>query len=174
MVEAQTFRSDLFYRLNVFPLRIPPLRERPEDIPPLVRHFVRQFSRRAQRRIETIPSDTMDALVQYHWPGNVRELQNVIERAVIVSQGSVLRVPTADLKPRPVERLRPRKAVPASSQSLKEELDETERQRILNALERANWIVAGPNGAAALLQMKRSTLQFRMRKLDIRVARTAS
>ena len=174
MVEAQTFRSDLYYRLNVFPLRIPPLRERPEDIPPLVRHFVRQFSRRAQRRIETIPSDTMDALVQYHWPGNVRELQNVIERAVIVSQGSVLRVPTADLKPRPVERLRPRKPVPASSQSLKETLDETERQRILNALERANWIVAGPNGAAALLQMKRSTLQFRMRKLDIRVARTGS
>jgi formate hydrogenlyase transcriptional activator len=174
MVEAQTFRSDLFYRLNVFPLRIPPLRERPEDIPPLVRHFVRQFSRRAQRRIETIPSDTMDALAQYHWPGNVRELQNVIERAVIVSQGSVLRVPTADLKPRPVERLRPRKPVPASSQSLKETLDETERQRILNALERANWIVAGPNGAAALLQMKRSTLQFRMRKLDIRVARTGS
>jgi formate hydrogenlyase transcriptional activator len=172
MVEAQTFRSDLYYRLNVFPLRIPPLRERPEDIPPLVRHFVRQFSRRAQRRIETIPSDTMDALVQYHWPGNVRELQNVVERAVIVSQGSVLRVPTADLKPRPIERLRPRKPVPASSQSLKETLDETERQRILNALERANWIVAGPNGAAALLQMKRSTLQFRMRKLDIRVART--
>jgi formate hydrogenlyase transcriptional activator len=174
MVEAQTFRSDLFYRLNVFPLRIPPLRERPEDIPPLVRHFVRQFSRRAQRRIETIPSDTMDALVEYHWPGNVRELQNVVERAVIVSQGSVLRVPTADLKPRPVERLRARKPVPASSQSLKETLDETERQRILSALERANWIVAGPNGAAALLQMKRSTLQFRMRKLDIRVARTGS
>ena len=174
MVEAQTFRSDLFYRLNVFPLRIPPLRERPEDIPTLVRHFVRQFSRRAQRRIETIPSDTMDALVQYHWPGNVRELQNVIERAVIVSQGSVLRVPTADLKPRPIERARLRKPVPASSQSLKETLDETERQRILGALERANWIVAGPNGAAALLQMKRSTLQFRMRKLDIRVARTGS
>jgi formate hydrogenlyase transcriptional activator len=174
MVEAQTFRSDLFYRLNVFPLRIPPLRERPEDIPPLVRHFVRQFSRRAQRRIETIPSDTMDALVQYHWPGNVRELQNVIERAVIVSQGSVLRVPTADLKPRPIERLRSRRPVPAASQSLRETLDETERQRILGALERANWIVAGPQGAAALLQMKRSTLQFRMRKLDIRVARTGS
>jgi formate hydrogenlyase transcriptional activator len=174
MVEAQTFRSDLFYRLNVFPLRIPPLRERPEDIPPLVRHFVRQFSRRAQRRIETIPSDTMDALVQYHWPGNVRELQNVIERAVIVSQGSVLRVPTADLKPRPIERPRARKPVPAASQSLRETLDETERQRILSALERANWIVAGPQGAAALLQMKRSTLQFRMRKLDIRVSRTGS
>lgn len=174
MVEAQTFRSDLFYRLNVFPVRIPPLRERPEDIPLLVRHFVRQFSRRAQRRIETIPSDTMNALVQYHWPGNVRELQNIIERAVIVSQGSVLRVPTADLKPRPVEKSRAQKPVAASSPSLKETLDETERQRILAALERANWVVAGPNGAAALLQTKRSTLQFRMRKLDIRVSRTGS
>jgi formate hydrogenlyase transcriptional activator len=174
MVEAQTFRSDLFYRLNVFPVRIPALRERPEDIPQLVRHFVRQFSRKTQRRIETIPSDTMDALVNYHWPGNVRELQNVIERAVIVSQGSSLRVPSADLKPRPAEKVRPRRPVAAAGQSLRETLDETERQRILNALERTNWVVAGPNGAAALLRMKRSTLQFRMRKLDINVARTGA
>jgi formate hydrogenlyase transcriptional activator len=173
MVEAQTFRADLFYRLNVFPVRVPPLRERPEDIPLLVRHFVRQFSRRAQRRIETIPSDTMDALVQYHWPGNVRELQNVIERAVIVSQSSVLRVPIADLKQRPAKKAVARRA-PASGQSLKETLDETERVRILNALERTNWVVAGPNGAAALLRMKRSTLQFRMRKLDIAVARSGA
>jgi formate hydrogenlyase transcriptional activator len=174
MVDAQTFRSDLFYRLNVFPVRVPSLRERPEDIPLLVRHFVRQFSRKTQRRIETIPSETMDALVHYHWPGNVRELQNVIERAVIVSQGSVLRVPIADLKPRPAEKGRPRRQAAASGQSLRETLDETERQRILNALERANWVVAGPNGAAAQLKMKRSTLQFRMRKLDINVARTGS
>jgi formate hydrogenlyase transcriptional activator len=174
MVEAQTFRSDLFYRLNVFPVRVPSLRERPEDIPLLVRHFVRQFSRKNQRRIETIPSETMDALVHYHWPGNVRELQNVIERAVIVSQGSVLRVPIADLKPRPAAPVRPRRQTAASGQSLRETLDETERQRILNALERANWVVAGPNGAAAQLKMKRSTLQFRMRKLDINVARTGA
>jgi formate hydrogenlyase transcriptional activator len=174
MVEAQTFRSDLFYRLNVFPVRVPSLRERPEDIPLLVRHFVRQFSRKTQRRIETIPSETMDALVEYHWPGNVRELQNVIERAVIVSQGSVLRVPIADLKPRPAQKARPRRQAAASGQSLRETLDETERQRILNALERANWVVAGPNGAAAQLKMKRSTLQFRMRKLDINVARTGA
>jgi len=173
MVDEQQFRSDLFYRLNVFPVRVPALRERPEDIPLLVRHFVRQFSRKTQRRIETIPSDTMDALVQYHWPGNVRELQNVIERAVIVSQGSILRVPAADLKPR-IEKPRPRRQVSTSSQSLRETLDETERQRILNALERANWVVAGPNGAAALLRMKRSTLQFRMRKLDINVSRTVA
>jgi formate hydrogenlyase transcriptional activator len=174
MVEAQTFRSDLFYRLNVFPVRVPSLRERPEDIPLLVRHFVRQFSRKTQRRIETIPSETMDALVEYHWPGNVRELQTVIERAVIVSQGSVLRVPIADLKPRPAQKARPRRQAAASGQSLRETLDETERQRILNALERANWVVAGPNGAAAQLKMKRSTLQFRMRKLDINVARTGA
>jgi formate hydrogenlyase transcriptional activator len=174
MVDAQTFRSDLFYRLNVFPVRVPSLRERPEDIPLLVRHFVRQFSRKNQRRIESIPSETMDALVQYHWPGNVRELQNVIERAVIVSQGSVLRVPIADLKPRPASIVRPRRQAAATGQSLRETLDETERQRILNALERANWVVAGPNGAAALLKMKRSTLQFRMRKLDINVARTGA
>jgi len=174
MVEAQTFRSDLFYRLNVFPVRVPALRERPEDIPQLVRHFVRQFSRKTLRRIETIPADTMDALVSYHWPGNVRELQNVIERAVIVSQGSILRVPIADLKPRPAERMRPRRQVSTSGQSLKETLDETERQRILDALERTNWVVAGPNGAAALLHMKRSTLQFRMRKLDINVSRTGA
>jgi formate hydrogenlyase transcriptional activator len=174
MVEAQTFRSDLYYRLNVFPVRVPSLRERPDDIPQLVRHFVRQFSRRAQRRIETIPSDTMDALVQYHWPGNVRELQNVIERAVIVSQGSILRVPIADLKPRRSEKARPPRPAPAQGPSLRETLDETERQRILNALERAHWVVAGPNGAAALLKMKRSTLQFRMRKLDIHVSRTGA
>jgi formate hydrogenlyase transcriptional activator len=174
MVEAQTFRSDLYYRLNVFPVRVPSLRERPDDIPLLVRHFVRQFSRKTQRRIETIPSEAMDALVQYHWPGNVRELQNVIERAVIVSQGSILRVPIADLKPKRAEKARPRRETPAAGASLRETLDETERQRILNALERANWVVAGPHGAAAMLKMKRSTLQFRMRKLDIHVSRAGA
>jgi len=174
MVEAQTFRSDLYYRLNVFPVRVPSLRERPDDIPLLVRHFVRQFSRKTQRRIDTIPSDAMAALVQYHWPGNVRELQNVIERAVIISQGSILRVPIADLRPKRAEKAPPRRQAAAHGPSLRETLDETERQRILNALERANWVVAGPNGAAAMLKMKRSTLQFRMRKLDIHVSRTSA
>ena len=98
MVENQQFRSDLYYRLNVFPVRLPPLRERPDDIPRLVRHFVQEFSRRNKRNIEAIPSETMDALLRYDWPGNVRELQNVLERAVIISQGPVLHVPTADLK----------------------------------------------------------------------------
>jgi formate hydrogenlyase transcriptional activator len=169
MVAAGTFRSDLYYRLNVFPVRIPPLRERPEDIPLLVRHFVQQFSRRNNRGIDTIPSETMDALVRYHWPGNIRELQNVIERAVIVSRGSVLKVPTADLKPAAVvsEGARP----PAAAGTLRGTLGETERAQILAALEQSRWVIAGPNGAAARLGLKRSTLQFRMRKLGIQIAR---
>ncbi len=171
MVEEQKFRSDLYYRLNVFPVRVPALRERPEDIPLLVRHFVQQFSRRTNRNIETIPSETMKALVRYDWPGNIRELQNVIERAVIISSGPVLKVPLSDLKSRvavtaPV-------AEPAAGRDMRGLLEETERKQILAALEQANWIVAGPNGAAALLGMKRSTLQSRMQKLGIRVSRTA-
>jgi formate hydrogenlyase transcriptional activator len=160
----------LYYRLNVFPVRIPPLRERPEDIPLLVRHFVQQFSRRNNRDIDTIPSETMEALVRYHWPGNIRELQNVIERAVIISKGPVLKVPVADLKLRPSEN----KSVSAGGENLRDVLGEEERKRILSALEEANWVVAGPNGAAARLGMKRSTLQFRMRKLGVRVSRTGS
>jgi formate hydrogenlyase transcriptional activator len=168
MVEEQRFRSDLFYRLNVFPIRIPPLRERPEDIPLLVRHFVQQFSRRNNRGIESIPSETMDALVAYHWPGNIRELQNVIERAVIVTKGSVLKVPTAGLKSRPSPKPAPKKT------GLRDVLGEAERKQILAALEESNWIVAGPNGAAARLGMKRSTLQFRMQKLGIHISRTGN
>ncbi len=175
MVEEQRFRPDLYYRLNVFPVRIPPLRERQEDIPLLVRHFAQQFGRRNQRNIDSIPSETMDALVQYHWPGNIRELQNVIERAVIVSKGSVLKVPIGDLKPGPTPPAKPnaRKggvAAPAS-ENLRDALSESERQQILAALEQSNWVVAGPNGAAARLGMKRSTLQFRMRKLGIESGR---
>jgi len=98
LVNEQKFRSDLFYRLNVFPVRVPALRERPDDIPLLVRHFVQQFSRRMNRSVDTIPSETMTTLVRYHWPGNIRELQNVIERAVILSSGSVLKVPTDELQ----------------------------------------------------------------------------
>jgi formate hydrogenlyase transcriptional activator len=171
MVAEGTFRSDLYYRLNVFPVRMPPLRERQEDIPLLVRHFVQQFSRRNNRQIDTIPSETMEALVAYTWPGNIRELQNVIERAVIVSQGSVLKVPAADLKPVPAhaESLR----AGNGGATLRRTLDEAEREQILNALEQCRWVIAGPNGAAARLGMKRSTLQFRMRKLGIRISRSA-
>lgn len=170
MVAEGTFRSDLYYRLNVFPLRIPSLRERTEDIPLLVRHFTQQFSRRNNRIIETIPSETMEALVKYDWPGNIRELQNVIERAVIVSKGPVLRVPAAELKPQVT---RSAMSTP-KREDLREALDEEERKRIMSALEQSNWVVAGPNGAAARLGMKRSTLQFRMQKLGIRVGRTGA
>ena len=158
MVREQTFRPDLFYRLNVFPVEVPPLRERPEDIPLLVRHFVQQFSRRMNKAVDTIPSETMSAMARYHWPGNIRELQNLIERAVILSQGPVLRVPVAELKPDP--------AVVGGRQI--ETLEDGERRHILAALNATNWVVGGSKGAAALLALKRSTLQARMEKLGIR------
>jgi formate hydrogenlyase transcriptional activator len=174
MVEEQRFRSDLYYRLNVFPIRVPSLRERKEDIPLLVRHFVKEFSRRNQRVIDTIPSETMQALIRYHWPGNIRELQNVIERAVIISRGPVLNVVLAELTPDvsfpPVPAVT--RAKSASHESLQEMLEETERKQILRALEDANGVVAGANGAAARLGVKRSTLQFRMQRLGIRLSRT--
>ena len=166
MIEDQKFRSDLYYRLNVFPIRVPSLRERPDDIPLLVRHFVQQFSRRSGRHIDTIPSDVMSALVRYRWPGNIRELQNVIERAVILTAGPTLQVPIEDLDYR-TSALQPAR----SGNSIRAVLDNTERQQILNALEETKWIVAGPNGAAARLGMKRSTLQSRMQKLSIHISR---
>jgi formate hydrogenlyase transcriptional activator len=175
MVEEQRFRSDLYYRLNVFPIRVPSLRERKEDIPLLVRHFVKEFSRRNHRVIDTIPSETMQALIRYQWPGNIRELQNVIERAVIISGGPVLNVAVAELTPDvsspPVPIVTSTK--PASHESLQETLEETERNQILRALEDANGVVAGPKGAAARLGVKRSTLQLRMQRLGIRLSRTA-
>jgi formate hydrogenlyase transcriptional activator len=174
LVEEQRFRSDLYYRLNVFPIRVPSLRERKEDIPLLVRHFVKEFSRRNQRVIDTIPSETMQALIRYHWPGNIRELQNVIERAVIISRGPVLNVTltelTTDVSSPPVSMVTSTKSV--SHESLQEMLDETERNQILLALENTNGVVAGPNGAAARLGVKRSTLQLKMQRLGIRLSRT--
>ncbi len=169
MVSEQKFRSDLFFRLNVFPVHVPPLRERQGDIPLLVRHFTQQFSRRMNRVIETIPSAAMDALSRYHWPGNIRELQNVIERAVIISSGPVLNVDVADLNFSKASHPEERAAAPNSTTNgaLHHLLEETERQQILHALEQCNWVVAGPNGAAAHLGMKRSTLQLRMHKLGI-------
>jgi formate hydrogenlyase transcriptional activator len=170
LVSEQKFRSDLFYRLNVFPVRVPALRERPDDIPLLVRHFVQQFGRRMNRSVDTIPSETMTTLVRYHWPGNIRELQNVIERAVILSSGSVLKVAT--------DELRIRTDVPAVSDhgkgSLRASLNDAERQEIVTTLEKTNWKVAGPKGAAALLGMNRSTLQSRMQKLGIRIPRAGA
>jgi formate hydrogenlyase transcriptional activator len=175
MVEEQKFRSDLYYRLNVFPIRVPPLRERREDIPLLVRHFVQQFSRRNNRVINTIPSETMQLLVHYHWPGNIRELQNVIERAVIISKGTMLNVPLGELQPNVVPKASHAgtKPPPVDHKGLQDILDETERTEILRALEASNGILAGPAGAAARLGMRRSTLQLRMQKLGIRLTRTA-
>jgi formate hydrogenlyase transcriptional activator len=175
MVEEQRFRSDLYYRLNVFPVRVPSLRERTEDIPLLVRHFVQEFSRRNNRVIDTIPSETMQALVRYHWPGNIRELQNIIERAVIISNGPVLNVSLADLRPEVDTKPSPlhTSGKPISQESLDDMLQETQRTQILRALEQADGVVAGPSGAAARLGVKRSTLQLRMRKLGIRLSRTA-
>jgi formate hydrogenlyase transcriptional activator len=168
MVNEQKFRSDLFFRLNVFPVHVPPLREREGDIPLLVRHFAQQFSRRMNKVIETIPSAAMDALCQYHWPGNIRELQNVIERAVIISIGSALTVDITDLK---FPKIGPQVEKPASpksaSNALHGLLEETQRRHILDALQQCNWVVAGSNGAAVRLGMKRSTLQKRMQKLAI-------
>jgi len=169
MVDEQKFRQDLFYRLNVFPIRVPPLKERTEDIPLLVRHFVQQFSRRMNKHIDSIPSETMKALVRYDWPGNIRELQNVVERAVILSPGPALKVSLADLKsrvePAAVKRLEAPRAV--ENGNIQNVLDETERAQILRALDQSQGVVSGPEGAAARLGMKRSTLQFRMQKLGI-------
>jgi formate hydrogenlyase transcriptional activator len=173
------FRSDLYYRLNVFPVRVPALRERPEDIPLLVRHFVQQFSRRLGKTIDAIPAETMTGLTRYPWPGNIRELQNVIERAVILTTGPVLSVRIDDLhapSPAAVPLSTPNgHAVPAAShQDLRSALEESERQQIMAALEKSNWVVAGPEGAAARLGLKRSTLQSRMQKLGIRISRTGA
>jgi|SRR5579872_1251600 len=172
MVDEKKFRADLYYRLNVFPIFIPALRERREDIPLLVSHFTQLFAHRLNKRIETVPTDAMNALIDYSWPGNIRELQNVIERAVLVSNGPVLRVSLADLKSRPASsKPRPQKPEPQASQEeaqpIRDVLEDVERKQILAALEQSHWIVAGPNGAAARLGLKRSTLQLRMKKLGI-------
>lgn len=160
MISESRFRSDLYYRLNVFPITLPPLRERPDDIPRLVLHFTQHFSRRMGRRIEAIPSAVMDALVRYSWPGNVRELQNVIERAVILSTGATLEVPTADLGLGSVPI-----ATPTMTSAVT--LTDAEREHILRVLRDTNWVIGGAEGAAARLGMKRSTLHWKMKKLGI-------
>ncbi|HXJ78159.1 MAG TPA: sigma 54-interacting transcriptional regulator [Candidatus Methylomirabilis sp.] len=160
LVEAQKFRADLFYRLNVFPIQVPPLRERAEDIPLLVRHFVQHFARQMNRTIDTISSDTMERLTRYPWPGNIRELENLIERAVILSAGPALRVPLEDLPLRVV-------AGPVNRQASPRTLAEAERAHILATVKETKWVLSGPNGAARRLGMNRSTLQFRMKKLGI-------
>jgi formate hydrogenlyase transcriptional activator len=155
MVADGQFRTDLFYRLNVFPVLLPPLRERSEDIPLLVRHFVQQFAKRMSRRIESMPAEVMNALVRYPWPGNVREMQNVIERAVILSQDGRLRVDPQSL------------TTTAAPQELDGQLDAREREAIEAALRASHGKVSGPNGAAKRLGLPHSTLEFRIKKLGI-------
>jgi formate hydrogenlyase transcriptional activator len=157
-VEEGRFRADLFYRLNIFPIHVPPLRERPEDIPLLVRHFARHFARRMNRVIDTIPSETMETLVKHSWPGNIRELQNLIEHSVIVSPGPVLRAPLAGLQSH---------SLPNRDGKRHRTLEEAEREHILSTLKETKWVISGPRGAAERLEMNRSTLQFRIRKLGI-------
>jgi formate hydrogenlyase transcriptional activator len=165
MILEKQFRSDLYYRLNVFPIRVPPLRERSEDIPLLVQHFVQQATQRMRKTIDTIPSETMDALMRYRWPGNIRELENVIERAVILSPGPVLRLSPRDLNSR---------VSPDQSADRHQTLEEVERNHILRTLKDTRWILSGPSGAASRLGLNRSTLYFRMKKLGIYRSLSAS
>src|SRR5713101_1196132 len=167
-VAERAFRSDLYYRLNVFPIQIPALRERAEDLPLLVRYFVQRFSRQLNKGVEFIPADAMDALIHYSWPGNVRELENLIERAVLLSPGKELRIPFAELKSNSISGTVSANDPSSSFTSSISTLEEAERQHILRALKHTQWRIAGPKGAAVLLGMKRTTLQARMRKLRIR------
>lgn len=159
MVADRKYRSDLYYRLNVFPIMLPPLRERPEDIPVLARFFAQKFARRMRKRIESIPASSLAALTSYHWPGNVRELENFIERAVILTGGSELEIPLGELKKAD--------APPAHAPVEITTLESAERDHILRALKETNWVIGGTSGAAARLGMKRTTLQSRMQKLGI-------
>jgi formate hydrogenlyase transcriptional activator len=158
MVKQRTFREDLYYRLKVFPIQVPALRQRTEDIPKLVSHFTVVYGRRMNKKIDQIPTETMDALVRYPWPGNVRELQNFVERAVILSPHSTLRAPISELEPF----YTPKEAVVRMNG-----LAEVERDHVLRALEASDWVIGGRNGAAERLGMKRTSLVYRMKRLRI-------
>jgi formate hydrogenlyase transcriptional activator len=165
MVGTQRFRDDLYYRLNVFPIAIPPLRERPEDIEALVHHFVHHFARSMNRDIDLIPDETLDALRRHPWPGNVRELENVIQRAVILSTGARLTLPPLPIEPGPQAHL----IAPGPQSHLKEPetLKGVERAHIARVLEEANWVIGGPRGAAARLGLKRTTLHSLLKRLGL-------
>ena len=158
MVPAKQFRADLYYRLNVFPIKLPPLRERREDIPLLVRHFMHKFAEQMNKRIETIPDEVNDVLKLHDWPGNVRELQNFIERAVIMTQGDVLRPPLDELN----------ELTSGNTPGIVRTLAEAERNYIIEALRQSRWIVGGQAGAAARLGLSRTTLIYRMKKHGIK------
>jgi formate hydrogenlyase transcriptional activator len=157
MVNERRFRADLFYRLNVFPIHLPPLRGRVDDIPDLVRYFVRQFSERMNKTVDCVPEHVMEALCLHDWPGNIRELQNFIERAVVLTDGEVLRAPLGELT----------RTMPAMSNHSGRTLAEMERAYITETLQGTNWVVGGREGAAAKLGLPRTTLIARMRKLGI-------
>jgi formate hydrogenlyase transcriptional activator len=154
LVEAKQFRSDLYYRLNVFPINVPPLRDRPEDIPILIRYFTQHYAVRMKKNIQTVPAKTLDVLSLYAWPGNVRELENLVERSVILTHGTDLQVPIRELQ------ADSRAAAPTT-------LEDAEREQILRALRESNWVIGGPAGAATRLGVKRTTLQSKMQKLGI-------
>jgi formate hydrogenlyase transcriptional activator len=156
-IEENRFRRDLFYRLSVFPVRLPALRERPDDIPLLVRHFVRKFAQRMERYIETVPKEAMEALKEWRWPGNVRELENLMERAVILSEGSALMVPLSELHP----------ADEFPSDPSDRTLESAERSHIIRILRETRGVLSGPGGAARRLGLKRTTLQSKLRRLKI-------
>jgi formate hydrogenlyase transcriptional activator len=156
LVEDHEFRSDLYYRLNVFPVTLPPLRERREDIPVLVRYFTQHYAARMKKPIESIPAATLEALSRYHWPGNIRELENLVERAVILTQGTHLQVPLPELK---IQAQEP--SPPATT------FHDAERDQILRTLRDTRWVIGGPDGAAARLGLKRTTLTSKIKKLGI-------
>jgi len=158
-IKSGRFREDLFYRLNVFPITIPPLRQRKEDIPLLVNHFVAKFNKKTGRKIETVSNETLNALQEYHWPGNVRELESVVERAIITSQGTVLQV---------LDRFDTLRKSGEESGTEVKALAELEQDHILQVLRKTGWRIEGHNGAAVLLDVNPSTLRARMRKYGIR------
>jgi formate hydrogenlyase transcriptional activator len=157
MVAEKKFRSDLYYRLKVFPIDVPPLRDRRDDIPLLIRYFANKYARRIGKQIKSIPKETMDALSHYSWPGNIRELQNLMERAVLLSTGPSLRVPLAEILT----------GSGLSAASGGNALEQAEREQIVRALRESNWVVGGLRGAAARLGLKRTSLAYKMQKLGI-------
>ena len=154
LVAEKKFRRDLYYRLNVFPIDVPPLRDRRDDIPLLVHYFANKYARRMGKQIESIPNETMDALSRYSWPGNIRELQNLMERAALLSTGPSLRVPLAEILNDP-------------GLSGGNALEQVEREQILRALRESNWVVGGARGAASRLRLKRTSLAYKMQKFGI-------
>jgi formate hydrogenlyase transcriptional activator len=156
LISEKRFRSDLYYRLNVFPISVPPLRDRAEDIPLLVRHFVAKYAARMQKAIDRIPEEVMDSLTSHSWPGNIRELQNFVECSVILTRGHTLCSPLARLRP-----------VAQGNSEQPITLEDAEREHICRTLQQTRGVIMGPNGAATRLGMKRSTLYSRMQKLGI-------